>query len=165
MRRDWQSGGKQDPVAEKIWKPHVTVAAVIEQNGKFLLVRERVKNRIVLNQPAGHLDQGESLIDAVVRETMEETQYRFTPTGLLGIYRTIPEESPDITYLRFSFCGRISEHFDGELDQDIIAAEWLDRDEIKSSQSLHRSPLVMQCIEDYLSKPPCSIDVISQLYA
>lgn len=152
-------------MAEKIWKPHVTVAAVIEQKGKFLLVRERVENRIVLNQPAGHLDQGEGLIDAVVRETMEETQYAFTPTGLLGIYRTIPEETPDITYLRFSFCGRISKQFNGELDRDIIAAEWLSLDEIKSSLSQHRSPLVMQCIEDYLSKPPCSIDVISQLYA
>ncbi len=151
-------------MADSIWKPHVTVAAVIERQGKFLLVRERVNNRIVLNQPAGHLEAGESLIDAVVRETMEETQYGFTPTGLIGIYRSIPEESPEITYLRFLFCGNIGEHFDGELDRGIIAAEWLSQDEIKSSLTQHRSPLVMQCIDDYLNKPPYSIGVFSSLY-
>ncbi len=165
MLRDWQSGGKPDPVVEDIWKPNVTVAAVVEQNGKFLLVREKANNRLVLNQPAGHLEQGESLIDAVVRETLEETQYPFTPTGLLGIYRTIPDESPDITYLRFCFCGKISENLNGDLDPDIIEVNWLSLEEIRSSLSEHRSPLVIQCIEDYLSKPPCSIDVISQLYA
>ncbi len=150
---------------DSIWKPHVTVAAVIENKGEFLLVREKVKGKIVFNQPAGHLDEGESLIDAVVRETLEETRYRFVPTGLIGIYRFIPEESPEITYLRFSFCGNIGECLGGVLDQGILAAEWMTLDEIKSSQSQHRSPLVMQCVNDFLNISPCSLDVISQMYA
>ena len=165
MRKDLQSGGKQVGMPDSIWKPHVTVAAVIENNGQFLLVREKVKGNIVFNQPAGHLDEGESLTEAVIRETLEETQYRFAPTGLTGIYRSIPEESPEITYLRFSFCGNIGECLGGTLDRGIIAAEWMTFDEIKSSQSQHRSPLVMQCINDFLNNTPCSLDVISQMYA
>lgn len=150
---------------ESIWKPHVTVAAVIESNGKFLLVCEKVKNKTVFNQPAGHLEEGESLIDAVIRETLEETRYQFAPTGLLGIYRTIAEESSDITYLRFCFCGNIGECLGGALDEGIIAAEWMTIDEIKATQSQHRSPLVLQCIDDYFNNQPCSLDVISQIYA
>lgn len=152
-------------MADPVWKPHVTVAAVIERHGKFLLVREKVNGKIVLNQPAGHLDEGESLVEAVVRETLEETRHAFTPTGLTGIYRSIPEESPDITYLRFCFCGNIGDNLGGVLDRDIIAAEWLSLDKIKSMQMQHRSPLVLQCIEDYLTKPPCSLDIISRLYS
>ena len=150
---------------ETIWKPHVTVAAIGERNGKFLLVREEVKGRIVFNQPAGHLEENETLIDAVIRETLEETQYQFSPSGLQGIYRSRPEENPDITYLRFLFTGVINEHLNDELDQGIISAEWLSYDEVKACQRDHRSPLVMQCIDDYLNHPPCSLDVISQLYA
>lgn len=119
----------------------------------------------MLNQPAGHLDEGESLIDAVIRETLEETLYPFTPTGLVGIYRTRLAEAPEITYLRFSFCGNIGENLGGELDQGIIAAEWLSLEEINALQPQHRSPLVLQCIDDYLNKAPCSLEVISQLYA
>lgn len=150
---------------DTIWKPNVTVAAVVERDGKFLVIREKVKGRIVLNQPAGHLDEGESLIDAVIRETLEETLYPFTPTGLVGIYRTRLAEAPEITYLRFSFCGNIGENLGGELDQGIIAAEWLSLEEINALQPQHRSPLVLQCIDDYLNKAPCSLEVISQLYA
>lgn len=150
---------------DSIWKPHVTVAAVIHNNDKFLLVREKVKGRIVFNQPAGHLDQGESLINAVIRETLEETQYPFQPTGLTGIYRSIPAESPEITYLRFAFCGNIGDCKGGTLDEGIIAAEWMTIDEIESVRSQHRSPLVMQCIDDFHNKSPCPLDVISQIYA
>ena len=150
---------------DSIWKPHVTVAAVIHSDDKFLLVREKVRDKIVFNQPAGHLDEGESLIDAVVRETLEETRYHFSPTGLTGIYRSIPPESPDITYLRFSFCGNIGECRGGALDHGIIAAEWMTLEEIESIRSQHRSPLVMQCINDYLNTAPCSLDVISRMYA
>lgn len=150
---------------ESVWKPHVTVAAIGERNGKFLLVREEVKGRIVFNQPAGHLEENETLIDAVIRETLEETQYQFSPSGLQGIYRGSPAGNPEITYLRFLFAGVIGEHLNGKLDQGVISAEWLSYDEIKACQSDHRSPMVMQCIDDYLDHPCCSLDVISQLYA
>lgn len=150
---------------DSVWRPHVTVASVIQHDDRFLLVREQVNGKTVINQPAGHLDEGESLIDAVIRETLEETRYQFVPTGLTGIYRSIPDESPDITYLRFSFCGNISNRVDGALDRGIIAAEWMTFDEIESTQSQHRSPLVMQCINDFLQNPPCSLDVISRVYA
>ncbi len=148
-----------------VWKPHVTVAAIVERQGKYLIVREEVHGKIVINQPAGHLEEGESLIAAVIRETMEETQYEFTPTGLVSIYRSISEENPDITYLRFLFCGDLGRHLNGALDTDIISAEWLTREDIKACRAEHRSPLVMQCIEDYLNRSSCSLDIISQLYA
>ena len=148
-----------------VWKPHVTVAAIVERDGKYLIVREEVHGKVVINQPAGHLEEGESLIDAVVRETLEETQYEFSPTGLVGIYRSILEEDPGITYLRFLFCGDLGRHLNGALDEDIISAEWLTLEEVKDCQAEHRSPLVMQCIEDYLRRSPCSLDIISQLYA
>jgi len=150
---------------DTVWKPHVTVAAIVERQDKFLIVREEIKGREVINQPAGHLDEDESLIEAVIRETLEETQYEFTPTGLQGIYRSTADDDPEITYLRFLFRGEVGKHFNGELDQGIIAAEWLSLDEIRACQHQHRSPLVLQCIEDYLSQPPCSLNVFSRLFA
>lgn len=152
-------------MSDSIWKPHVTVAALIADDEKFLLVREKVKEKTLFNQPAGHLEEGESLIDAVIRETLEETQYQFSPTGLVGIYRSSSEESPDVTYLRFCFSGNIGECLGGVLDQGIIAAEWLTIDEIRAVQSQHRSPLVLQCINDFLRNQPYSLDVISSVYA
>lgn len=165
MRRVWLSGGRQTIVPESVWKPHVTVAALITDGDKFLLVREKVKNRTVFNQPAGHLEEGESLIDAVIRETLEETQYQFSPTGLVGIYRSSGEESPDVTYLRFCFCGDIGECLGGALDEGIIAAQWMTIDEVRTVQSQHRSPLVLQCINDFLTGKSHSLDVISPIYA
>lgn len=150
---------------DSVWKPHVTVASIVEMDGKYLFVREEVQGKVVINQPAGHLEEGESLVAAVIRETMEETQYEFTPTGLVGIYRSIAEENPDITYLRFLFCGDLGRHLNGALDADIISAEWLTLEEIKACRAEHRSPLVMQNIEDFLAHPPYPLTVISQLYA
>ena len=147
-----------------VWKPHVTVASIVEQAGKFLLVREEENGKVVINQPAGHLEEGESLLDAVIRETREETQYEFTPTGLQCIYRSTVED-PDITYLRFLFCGELGDHLNGALDEDIISVEWLSLKEIRACQDVHRSPLVMQGIEDYLNHPPCSLNILSQLFA
>lgn len=152
-------------MSSSVWKPHVTVAAIVERDGKYLIVREEVHGKVVINQPAGHLEEGESLIAAVERETLEETQYEFTPTGLVSIYRSVVEESLDITYLRFLFCGDIGKHLNGALDADIISAQWLTLEEIKACRAEHRSPLVMQSIEDYLSRTPCSLDILSQLYA
>lgn len=147
-------------MTDTVWKPHTTVAAMCERDGKFLLVKEKVGGKIVFNQPAGHLEQNESLLDAVVRETLEETQYEFIPTGLLGIYRSIPEDAPEITFLRFLFVGKVSRRFDGQLGDDIISAQWMSYDEPVACHEQHRSPLVLQCVDDYLHKEPVSLDIL-----
>ena len=152
-------------MAEKIWKPHSTVAAVCERDGRYLLVREQIGGREVYNQPAGHLEAGETLLQAVVRETLEETRYRFTPTALQGIYRYRPSPDRDMTYLRFLFRGEIGEWLEGDLDQGIIAAEWLSYDEIVDSRRQHRSPMVLQCIDDYRRSPGFPLAVISEDFA
>ena len=133
-----------------IWKPNVTVAAIIEQDGKFLLVEEHTSQGVLFNQPAGHLEQGESLLAAVARETLEESAYAFEPQHLIGIYRwQIP--ASDITYLRFAFTGRIlAHHPEQPLDEGIIRAAWMTPEEIRATQERHRSPLVLRCMEDYL---------------
>ena len=134
-----------------IWKPNVTVAAVVERGGRFLLVEEDTGRGRLLNQPAGHLDPGESLIDAVARETLEETAHSFEPTALLGVYqyRSAPE---DVTYLRFAFTGDLTGHDPGRgLDTGIVRALWLSPEEIRRDPGRHRSPLVMRCVDDYLA--------------
>ena len=134
-----------------IWKPNVTVAAIIERNGRFLLVEEDTDRGRLFNQPAGHLDPGESLIEAVARETLEETAHSFKPTALIGVYqwRYSPE---DTTYLRFAFTGDVTGHDPGRaLDTPIVRAVWLPADEIRRETGRHRSPLVMRCIDDYLA--------------
>ncbi len=152
-------------MAETVWKPNTTVAALCERDGRYLLVRERVKGRVVYNQPAGHLESGESLIDAVVRETLEETRYRFEPEALQGIYRFIPPDSPGKTYLRFLFRGRVGKRIEGELDRGIIAAEWMSYEEILACREQHRTPVVMQCIDDARASPGYPLDVISRVFA
>lgn len=143
------------------WKPSVTVAAVIEHQGNFLLVEEHTPEGLRLNNPAGHLDPGESLIDACARETLEETAYPFTPQALVGVYLARfqrPMAQPaasgiqDITYLRFAFCGSLGA-WDAQrtLDTGIVRTLWLSAEEIRASASRLRSPLVLQCIEDYLA--------------
>src|SRR3989344_2299664 len=113
-----------------IWKPNTTVAAIVEQNGKFLLVEEETANGVRLNQPAGHLEEGETMLQAVVRETSEETAYDFTPESLLGVYHW-RRPNKDITYLRFAFIGKVSGHNSAQkLDDGIIRAVWLSLDEI-----------------------------------
>ncbi len=134
-----------------IWKPNVTVAAIIEQDGKFLLVEERTSQGLLFNQPAGHLESGESLLAAVARETLEESAYEFEPQHLIGIYRWHSPAS-DTTYLRFAFTGRILAHHPQQaLDEGVIRASWMTPEEIRASQTRHRSPLVLRCVEDYLS--------------
>jgi 8-oxo-dGTP pyrophosphatase MutT (NUDIX family) len=132
-----------------VWKPNVTVAAIVEQNGRFLLVEELAGGEHVLNQPAGHLEEGESLLAAVRRETLEETAWEFDPEGLLGIYRW---RSPrGITYLRFAFVGRLGPHHSTRaLDTGIVQALWLSPDEIRAHQYRHRSPQVQHCVDDFL---------------
>jgi 8-oxo-dGTP pyrophosphatase MutT (NUDIX family) len=132
------------------FNPEVTVAAVVERDSRYLLVEERIAGSLVLNQPAGHLEDRESLIEAVVREAREETAWRFIPAALVGTYLW---RHPDTgrTFLRFAFCGSVDDHREGQaLDKGIVRAVWLSREQILNQQSRLRSPLVLRCIDDYL---------------
>ncbi len=148
-----------------VWKPSATVAAVVERDGKFLLVEEISDGRRVLNQPAGHLDPGESLIEACVRETLEETAHAFEPTTLVGIYRWHYAPA-DNTFLRFAFAGTLN-GFDAsrKLDAEIVATHWLSRDELAARPEMHRSPLVMRCVDDYLAGMRFPLEVFSREFA
>jgi phosphatase NudJ len=135
------------------WKPNVTVAAVIERGGRFLLVEEETTDGLRLNNPAGHLDCGETPEQACTRETLEETAYAFTPGALVGIYlsRQIGPGGTDTTYMRFAFCGTLGPCDPNRvLDTGIVRTLWMTADEIRSSVDRHRSPLLVQCMEDYL---------------
>ncbi len=144
-----------------VWKPNVTVAAVLERDGRYLLVEEETEYGIFYNQPAGHLECGESLLDAVVRETLEETAYTLNPQYLVGIYHH-RNEARDVTYLRFAFAGEIIAHDPGRsLDAGILAAHWLSLDEIRARQSQHRSPLVLRCLEDWLAGRRYPLELLS----
>lgn len=143
------------------WELHVTVAAVIEQAGRFLLVEEQTPEGIQFNQPAGHLDPGESVIAAVIRETMEETAYHFVPEALSGIYQW-HMAARNRTYLRFAFTGKITGHEAGRpLDAGIIRVLWQTPDEIHAGKSAHRSPLVCDCVTDYLNGARYPLDMLS----
>ena len=143
-----------------IWKPNVTVAAIIERDGKFLLVEEETDEGIRFNQPAGHLECEEALTDAVVREALEETGYTFVPKYLVGIYNW-RHPSKDITYLRFAFGGDIAGHdSERKLDAGIIGARWLSLDEIRANADQHRSPLILRCIEDLIAGKHYPLDLL-----
>ena len=156
------------------FKPSVTVAAVIAQDfdgvQKFLLVEEETRDGLKFNNPAGHLDPGESLIQACARETLEETAFHFKPTQVVGVYMsrfqrastTSPDGEEDITYLRFAFCGELGAHVAGQaLDEGIVRTVWLTVDEIRASTDHHRSPLLLKCIEDYLAGQRFSLAVVT----
>ena len=146
-----------------IWKPNVTVASVVEHDNKFLLVEEKPDDSsgIVLNQPAGHLDPGESIIAGAIRETLEETAYNFSPQALIGIYQW-HAHSIDTTYLRFAFSGQVTGHDPNRiLDDGIIRAVWLSLEDIQQAISRHRSPLVMQCMKDYLAGKQYPLDLLT----
>lgn len=146
------------------WKPNVTVAAIIERDGKFMLIEENTADGLRLNNPAGHLDPGESPVAACAREVLEETAYDFTPTELVGVYLnrfTRTRTGNDITYLRFAFCGTLGQHYpERPLDDGIIGPVWMSLEELRASTERHRSPLVLQCIEDYLAGRRYPVDLI-----
>ena len=149
--------------SEIIWKPHVTVAAVAEENGCFLLVEERVDGAAVLNQPAGHLEDGENLLAAVIRETLEETAWHFRPESLVGLYRWRQPEAGS-TYLRFTFAGSCTGHEpERPLDADIERALWLSPAEIRRQVSSLRSPMVLRSIEDYLAGHAYPLSLINDV--
>ena len=153
------------------WKPSVTVAAVITQSfdgvEKFLLVEEETRDGLRLNNPAGHLDPGESPEQGCARETLEETAYHFKPTAVVGVYMSRFERVQangilDITYLRFAYCGELGAHVEGQpLDEGIVRTVWLTADEIRASVDRHRSPLLLRCIEDYLAGRRYPLDMVT----
>ena len=146
-----------------IWKPNTTVAAIIERDNKFLLVEEITERGNRYNQPAGHLEDNETLIQAVIRETMEEAAYEFTPEFLLGVYQW-KHTLNDTTYLRFAFIGKAGVHYPmQELDEGIVQAVWMDIDEIRDKANLMRSPQILSCIEDYLAGKRYPLEVITNL--
>jgi len=142
------------------WKPNVTVAAVVEHDGAFLLVEEQTADGVRYNQPAGHLEAGESLVDAVIRETLEESAWRFTPAALVGIYQ-YHQANSGITYLRFAFTGELADHdASRKLDTGILRTLWMPAAEIRANRANHRSPLLMQCVDDYLAGRRYPLDLL-----
>jgi 8-oxo-dGTP pyrophosphatase MutT (NUDIX family) len=144
-------------------KPDVTVAAIAETDGRFLVVEERINRRVLFNQPAGHVERGETLLAAVVREAREETAWHFEPQALLGVYLWHnPTNAREI--LRFAFIGRVTHHDPAQrLDRGIIATHWLTRAELEARQPRLRSPLVLRCVHDYVAGRRQPLDGIAQL--
>ena len=143
------------------WKPSVTVAAVMEREGRFLLVEEEDGGEPVYNQPAGHWERDETLVQACAREVLEETAHRFEPRQLVGVYRW-GRPPGDLTYLRFAFCGDILGVEEGRsLDQGIVRTLWLAPEEIRALGPRHRSPLVWRCVEDYLAGRRYPLELIT----
>jgi len=148
-----------------VWTPHLTVAAIIEQAGRFLMVEEYSEGRVVLNQPAGHVEEDETLLQAVIRETLEESGRVLSPKAITGLYRW---RSPlnGITYMRIAFCGSCSERErDITLDSDIITTHWLDLDALSARAAQLRSPLVTRSIQDYLGGQRYPLDLIDEITA
>ncbi len=148
------------PPAPPRWSPSVTVAAIIEQDGRFLLVEEETSEGLRLNQPAGHLEQDESLQQAVIRETLEETAYDFTPTALIGVYLLKSAPPANRTWLRFAFTGTLGKRQDRALDHGIVRTLWATQDEIRASFERHRTPALLQCLDDYLRGQRLPLDVL-----
>ncbi|VAW62230.1 Nudix-like NDP and NTP phosphohydrolase NudJ [hydrothermal vent metagenome] len=146
-----------------VWKPHATVAAIIEQDNRFLIVEENCSGKTVYNQPAGHLDPDESLFEAVIRETREETAWGFKPEYITGIYRW---QKPDAKrcYLRVAFAGNCYDHQqDLPLDTGIIKALWLTREELSAAPDKLRSPMVLTCIDDYLDGKKYPLELLTDI--
>ena len=175
-------------MTQERWKPAVTVAAVIAEAGRYLLVEELTREGLRLNNPAGHLDPGESPQEAVQRECLEETARAFSPEALVGLYfwrftrgalapqpglpptpegvarpgsAPAPGPAEDVTYLRIAYCGRVGDELPGlRYDQGIERTLWLTPDEIRARRAEHRSPLVLRCIEDHLAGRRFPLDLI-----
>lgn len=146
------------------FKPSVTVAAVIAQAGRYLLVEEETPEGLMLNNPAGHLEQGESPLDAVVREALEETARVFAPESFQGVYlaRFVrPARQEDVTYVRLAFSGQVGEPIVGRaLDQGIVRTLWMTPEELAACAERHRSPLVLQCVQDHASGRRLPLDAV-----
>lgn len=145
------------------WKPRVTVAAVIENQGRFLLVKESINDAIRYNQPAGHLEDQESLLEAVQREVLEETGWPFQADGLVGIYRWVEPRSGE-TFLRFTFCGTVAHHQEQQtLDTPVIETCWMSHADVKACADQHRSPQVLRSLDDYLAGCRHPLELIREI--
>jgi 8-oxo-dGTP pyrophosphatase MutT (NUDIX family) len=143
-------------------RPVVTVASIVEREGRFLLVEEETRSGLKINQPAGHLEPRETLTAAAAREALEETGWRVRPTALIGIYRW---EAPDTgaTFVRFSFAAEAHEHDASRaLDIGIARALWMSYEEIVARRADHRSPLVLRCIDDYRAGMRWPLDLLRE---
>jgi len=147
------------------WKPSVTVAAVVEREGRYLLVEEHTADGLRLNNPAGHLEPGESTLEAVVREVLEETACRFEPHSLVGVYLTRlqrPASGDDVTYLRLAYAGAVGEPEAGRsCDAEIVRTLWLSPQELRACPERHRSPLLMRCIDDHQAGRRYPLELVS----
>jgi 8-oxo-dGTP pyrophosphatase MutT (NUDIX family) len=145
------------------WNPEVTVAAIVELDGKFLMVEERISGKLVFNQPAGHLEDRESLVEAVIRETREETAWRFHPEALVGIYLWRNPEN-ERSFLRFAFCGTVDDHQPKlPLDIGIVRAVWMTHEQLLAQPARLRSPLVLRCLDDFLRGSRQPLDLVASL--
>lgn len=151
----------------EVWKPSVTVAAIVVRHvgdkQEFLMIEETTKDGLKINQAAGHLDPNESLEQAVIRETLEETAHDFVPEALVGTYMSkfiSPNSGKEVTYLRFAFCGKVVAQHDIPLDKGILRAMWMSYEDILACQEQHRSPLVLQCLQDYLAGQRAPLDLM-----
>jgi 8-oxo-dGTP pyrophosphatase MutT (NUDIX family) len=145
------------------WNPEVTVAAIVERDKRFLMVEERIGGRLVLNQPAGHLEDGESLVEAVVREAREETAWRLQPQSLVGIYLW-RNPADGRSFLRFAFCGTVDDHQPSQpLDAGIVRALWLSHEQLRAQEARLRSPLVLRCLDDYLLGRRLPLETVASL--
>src|SRR5689334_15616642 len=143
--------------------PDVTVAAIVQRDGRYLMVEERISGRLVLNQPAGHLEKGETLVEAVIRETREETAWRLVPEALVGTYLWHNPDS-DRSFLRFAFCGSVDDHrVDQPLDTGIVRAVWLSHEQLRAQPGRLRSPLVLRCLDDFLLGVRRPLDSVATL--
>jgi ADP-ribose pyrophosphatase YjhB (NUDIX family) len=147
------------------FRPSTTVAAIVEHDGRYLLVEEETPEGLKLNNPAGHLDPGESPQQGVVRETLEETMRAFTPQALVGVYLSRfvrPSTGEDVTYLRFAYCGTVGDELTGRsLDHGIVRTLWMSADELRACPERHRSPLLLRCIEDHQAGRRFPLDLVS----
>ena len=146
------------------WKTSVTVAAIVERDGRYLVVEEHTPDGLMLNNPAGHLDPGETPIEGVIRETLEESGRRFTPQSLVGVYlsRAQRAEPPsDVTFLRLAFTGEVGEPLPGaRIDAEIVRTLWLTPDELRAQAARHRSPLLMRCVDDHRAGRRYPLDLL-----
>jgi ADP-ribose pyrophosphatase YjhB (NUDIX family) len=146
-----------------VWKPDVTVAAIVEREGRFLLIEEHVGNRLVINQPAGHLEHNETLVSAAVRETLEETAWTFVPEAVSGVYLWQHPER-NVSFLRVTFTGHVTVHHpERRLDRGIRRTLWLSREEVAQRAEHLRSPMVLQCIDDHLAGQRFPLDLLTHI--
>lgn len=145
---------------DTIWRPDVTVAAIVPRGETFLLVEEIIRGKLMLNQPAGHLEANESLLDASIRETLEETGWEIRLDALVGIYQWTTPDS-DLGFLRFTFAAQaVRHHAERALDAGIVRTLWLTRDEIAGESERLRSPMVLRSVDDYLAGKRFSLDAL-----